>query len=103
MLANASNTLVIYMGVHNLSYIVNDLLEGGLSPETSCAVIQQGTVIGQRLIKTIVTNLVLEVEEKQFVSPSIVIIGDVVDLQIESCSPELANVTMPIATEPWSK
>ena len=50
-IATATNTLVIYMGVHNLTYIVQELLAGGLSLNTPAAVIQQGTVIGQRLIK----------------------------------------------------
>ena len=95
-LATATNTLVIYMGVHNLSYIVNELIGGGMDPKTPSAVIQQGTVIGQRLIKTTIDNLASEVARNQFVSPSIIVIGNVIDLQVESCSPELANVTMPI-------
>ncbi len=95
-LAKATNTLVVYMGVHNLSYIVKELLSGGLSPNTPSVVIQQGTVFGQRLLKTKVENLLEEVENNNFVSPSIVIIGDVVDYQVESCAPSPANVTMPI-------
>ncbi|KGG13729.1 MULTISPECIES: uroporphyrinogen-III C-methyltransferase [Prochlorococcus] len=95
-LANSTNTLVIYMGVHNLSYIVQELLDGGLLPETPSVVIQQGTVVGQRLLKTSVRNLVEEVENNNFISPAIVIIGEVVNFQVESCAPSPANVTMPI-------
>ena len=50
-LARSSDGLVIYMGMHNLEYIVDELIAGGLKPSTSCAVIQQGTVLGQRLLK----------------------------------------------------
>ncbi len=95
-LAKASDGLVIYMGLHNLSYIVNELLIGGLCPSTSSAVIQQGTVIGQRCIKAPLNELVRQVNKLQFHSPSIVMIGSYIDFQVEACSPEPANVTMPI-------
>ncbi len=97
LLAKSTHTLVIYMGVHNLSYIVNELLKGGLDPKTPSAVIQQGTIVGQRFIKARLDTLVSEVDIQKFISPSIVIIGDVLDFQVPSCSPELANVTMPIS------
>jgi len=95
-LANATDGLVIYMGVHNLEYIVDELIAGGLNPFTSAAIIQQGTVVGQRLIKAPLNQLVKEVGTLEFISPSIVVIGQIVDFQIEACSPDLANVTMPI-------
>ncbi len=95
-LAQASDGLVIYMGVHNLHYIVAQLISGGLNPATSCAVIQQGTVVGQRMLKAPLDQLVDEVKRLQFCPPSIVVIGAMVDYQVESCSAKLANVTMPI-------
>ena len=96
LLAKASDGLVIYMGLHNIVGIVNDLINGGMNPLTPAAVIQQGTVIGQKVKKTHVDKLVYTVEHYGFVSPSIIIIGKVVDFQVESCVPPLANVTMPI-------
>ena len=96
-LAKATNTLVVYMGVHNLPHIVHELLQGGLSPSTPSAVIQQGTVLGQRFLKTTIDNLVQAVEKEKFMSPSILIIGEVVDLRVESCSPKPPNITMPIS------
>ncbi len=95
-LAQSGNSLVIYMGVHNLNYIVKKLLTAGCSPNTPSAVIQQATVIGQRCLKTSLDRLVQDVEIRKFVSPSIIIIGEVVNFQIESIAPPLANVTMPI-------
>ncbi len=97
LLAKSTHTLVIYMGVHNLSYIVHELLKGGLNPKTPSAVIQQGTIVGQRFLKATLENLVSAVDTKKLISPSIVVIGDVIDFQVPSCSPELANVTMPIS------
>ena len=95
-LAKASDGLVIYMGVHNLQHIVDELVAGGLNPCTSAAIIQQGTVIGQRCIKAPLKQLVKEVEKLKFISPSIIMIGAMVDYQVVTCSPHPANVTMPI-------
>ena len=96
ILAKASDGLVIYMGLHNLQYIIDELIVGGLDPSTSSAVIQQGTVIGQRCIKAPLKQLASEVKKCKFGSPSIVMIGPYVDFQVESCAPKPANVTMPI-------
>ena len=95
-LAKSTDGLVIYMGLHNLQYIVAELIAGGLDPLTSSAVIQQGTVIGQKCIKATAKELVDEVTRLEFGSPSLVMIGPFVDFQVESCAPEPANVTMPI-------
>ncbi len=95
-LAKGSDGLVIYMGLHNLEYIIQELIVGGLDSSTSAAVIQQGTVVGQRIIKGSLKTLTQEVRSLEFESPSIIMIGAYVDFQIESCAPEPANVTMPI-------
>ncbi len=95
-LVQAGNTLVIYMGVHNLSYIVHQLLSSGRSSDTPAAVIQQATVTGQRCLKTSLEKLVQDVDTYKFVSPSIIIIGETVDFQIEECAPPPAAITMPI-------
>ena len=95
-LAKSSDGLVIYMGVYNLKFISNELIAGGMNPTTPAAVIQQGTVVGQRFIKSTLETLFDRVEAENFVSPSIVVIGSVVDFQVEACSPPPADVTFPI-------
>ena len=95
-LAKSSDGLVIYMGVHNLKFISTELIAGGMNPSTPAAVIQKGTVVGQRFIKSQLVNLFDRVETENLVSPSIVVIGSVVDFQIEACSPPPAEVTFPI-------
>ncbi len=96
-LATASDGLVIYMGLHNLRHIVAELIHGGLDGSTPSAVIQQGTVIGQRLLKVPLSQLVEKVETMGFTAPSIIMIGVAVNFQVEACSPPLAHVTMPIS------
>ncbi|WP_320673688.1 uroporphyrinogen-III C-methyltransferase [Prochlorococcus sp. MIT 1341] len=95
-LAEVSHTLVIYMGLHNIEQIVQQLIEGGMGLDTPAAVIQQATVVGQRFIRANLGDLVQESRRKMFSSPSIIVIGKIVDLQVKECSPEPANVTMPI-------
>ncbi len=95
-LAKATNTLVIYMGVHNIEYIVSELIEGGIDKNVSAAVIQQATVQGQRMLKTSLQHLASEVSKQDFISPSIVVIGTIIDFQVDECITTPANVTMPI-------
>ena len=72
-------------------------MSAGCSPQTPSAVIQQATVVGQRCLKTSLNKLVQDVEIQEFSSPSIIIIGEIVNFQIESSAPPVANVTMPIS------
>ncbi len=96
-LATSTDSLVIYMGVYNIEYIVEELMAGGLPPETSAAVIQQATVKGQRFFITILKDLVYRVKKENIESPSIVMIGSVVDFQVKECAPKASEVTMPIS------
>ena len=95
-LAKSSDVLVIYMGVHNLKYISSELIAGGMNPQIPTAVIHQGSVIGQRCIKSPLIELFDLVTIENLTSPSIVVIGSVVDYQVEACSPMPAKVTFPI-------
>ena len=95
-LATASDGLVIYMGLHNLPRIAEELMMGGLVPTTPVAVIQQGTVAGQRCLKATLVDVADQCRAKAFKSPSIVVVGEVIDQQVEACMPTPAAVTMPI-------
>ncbi len=95
-LATASDGLVIYMGLHNLPRIAEELIAGGLDAETPVAVVQQGTVAGQRCLSAPLHDVAALTRTKNFVSPSIVVVGDVVNYQVSACAPEPADVTMPI-------
>jgi uroporphyrin-III C-methyltransferase len=95
-LARSSDGLVIYMGLHNLSRIVAELIAGGLGVDTPAAVIQQGTVRGQRTLVAPLGELAQRVEAEGFASPSIVVVGEVVNQRVPPCAPEPADVTMPI-------
>ena len=95
-LATASDGLVIYMGLHNLPKIAEELIAGGLDADTPVAVIQQGTVEGQRCLIAALSEVAVATREQSFKSPSIVVVGGVIDQQVEACRPQPAKVTMPI-------
>jgi uroporphyrin-III C-methyltransferase len=95
-LARCSDGLVIYMGLHNLAAISAELLAGGLAPDTPSAVIQQGTVRGQRLLLAPLAELAQRAAAEGFCSPAIVLIGAVVDQRVEACAPAPADAEMPI-------
>ena len=95
-LATASDGLVIYMGLHNLPRIAEELMAGGLAATTPVAVIQQGTVAGQRCLKATLVDVADQCRAEAFKSPSIVVVGEVIDQQVEACRPTPAAVTMPI-------
>lgn len=95
-LARSGGSLVIYMGLHNLARIAEELLSGGLAGDTPAAVIQQGTVRGQRLLLAPLAELAEQVAQEGFASPSVVVIGEVVAQRVAACAPSPAEVTMPI-------
>ena len=95
-LARSSDGLVIYMGLHNLPHICEELIAGGLDASTPAAAVQQGTVRGQKAVVSTLGGLAAAVQESELASPSIVVIGDVVSQRVESCAPEPALVEMPI-------
>jgi uroporphyrin-III C-methyltransferase len=95
-LARSSDGLVIYMGLHNLRRIGEELMAGGLEPSTPAAAIQQGTVQGQQILLASLGELADQVEAAALASPAIIVIGAVVAQRVEACAPEPAEVVMPI-------
>lgn len=99
-LAASTDGLVIYMGLHNLRHICEELISGGLDPATPAAAIQQGTVRGQHAVITVLADLATAVHDAGLSSPAIVVIGEVVNQRVSSCAPEPAAVEMPIPIRP---
>ncbi|MFN9636121.1 MAG: uroporphyrinogen-III C-methyltransferase [Synechococcaceae cyanobacterium] len=95
-LARSSDGLVIYMGLHNLASICAELAAGGLAGDTPTAVIQQGTVQGQRLLLAPLAELPERARQEGLGSPAIVVIGRVVAERVAACAPAPADAEMPI-------
>nr|AUG32379.1 uroporphyrin-III C-methyltransferase [Paulinella longichromatophora] len=95
-LANSTDSLIIYMGLHNIRYISEELIAGGLSSSTPAAAIQQGTTETQRYFITVLGKLADLTETEKLLAPSIMVIGKIVALRVEECAPIPAIVEMPI-------
>jgi uroporphyrin-III C-methyltransferase len=82
-IAHGSETIVIYMGVHNLPHIVTELRSAGLSEQTPVALIRWGTRPEQEELVGTLETIVAQVETAQFGAPAIAVIGNVVKLHSE--------------------
>jgi uroporphyrin-III C-methyltransferase len=79
-LANSTDTLVFYMSSKHLDDLVEILLRYTRKPNTPLAVIEQATTIYQRVHLTTLKNCQKDLSGKDFSSPSLVIMGKVVNL-----------------------
>ncbi|MEM7556411.1 MAG: uroporphyrinogen-III C-methyltransferase [Cyanobacteria bacterium P01_A01_bin.84] len=79
-IANGSQTIVIYMGIHNLKHIVSELVTAGLSSQTPIALIRWGTRPEQEELIGNLETIIEQVKATGFEAPAIVVIGEVVNL-----------------------
>jgi len=88
-IAQGSETIVIYMGIHNLPYIIEQLHAAGLSLDTPIALVRWGTRPEQEELIGTLETIVAQVEAAQFGAPAIAVIGQVVNLHdiLSSCRP----------------
>ncbi len=80
-IATGIGTIVFYMGVKNLPYIVEKLIENGRAPETPVALIRWGTMPYQETVTGTLSNIVDIVKEKNLKPPAIIVVGEVVKLR----------------------
>jgi uroporphyrinogen III methyltransferase/synthase len=80
-LSQASGTLIFLMGVANLEFICNKLIEGGKATSTPVALIRWGTWMEQATLTGTLTDIVEKVKAANFQSPAVIIVGDVVKLR----------------------
>ena len=92
----AKLTLVIYMGVSSIEHICSALQAGGLAAATPAAVVQHASLPQQRHAITTLAQLPQTLHTQQLASPSVLIIGDVVQgaaqwaLQPSTCTQQAA-------------
>ena len=77
-LAGHGRTLVIYMGLACARMIADKLIADGVAPNMPVAVIERGTLEGSRAMRTLLADLGNLVERENFVSPAIIVVGEVV-------------------------
>lgn len=79
-IAQSAETIVIYMGIHNLPSIIPQLIDGGLSWEIPIALIRWGTRPEQEVLVGNLETISQQIVEAKFEAPAIAIIGNVVNL-----------------------
>jgi uroporphyrin-III C-methyltransferase len=79
-IAQGSETIVIYMGMHNLPIIIGHLQTAGLADATPIALVRWGTRPEQEELLGTLGTIVQQVEAAQFKAPAIAVIGQVVNL-----------------------
>ncbi|MBA2875904.1 uroporphyrinogen-III C-methyltransferase [Thermaerobacillus caldiproteolyticus] len=80
-LAKGSDTIAFYMGVGNLPYICQQLIQYGKSSDTKVAVIEWGTTERQRTVVGTLQDIEEKVKKACLSHPSIILVGEVVKLR----------------------
>ncbi len=90
-IARSSETIVVYMGVHNLPHITECLTQAGLAPTTPIALVRWGTRPDQQELIGTLETIVQQVENAEFSAPAIAIVGSVVSLHdtLSACRPAI--------------
>ena len=94
-IAHAAETIVIYMGVHNLPHIIDQLTAAGRSSETPIALVRWGTRPDQEHLIGQLNSILQQIEAAQFEAPAIAVIGNVVNLHetLACCQPQIFSLT----------
>jgi uroporphyrin-III C-methyltransferase / precorrin-2 dehydrogenase / sirohydrochlorin ferrochelatase len=83
-LARLRGTLVLLMAIDNLGAITRTLVEHGRSEDTPVAVVQEGTMPGERTLFSTLHKVADEVGEQGIRPPAVVVVGDVVGVAREA-------------------
>ncbi|KAL2330851.1 hypothetical protein Fmac_018432 [Flemingia macrophylla] len=78
--ADPESTLVVYMGLSTFPSLAQKLMQHGLSPQTPAAAIERGTTLQQRTVFAELKDLSEKISAAQLESPTLIIIGKVVEL-----------------------
>jgi uroporphyrin-III C-methyltransferase len=79
-IALSNDTLVFYMAAKNIIALCEMLLRYSKHPSTALAVIEQATTPNQQVHISTIKNVAVDFLNKEFSSPSLIIVGDVVKL-----------------------
>ena len=80
-LAKSVDTIVILMGIGQLSQISKELMASGRDPQTPVAIIEKGTTENQRVITSSLDTISCAAKEFKVKPPAIIVIGKVVSVQ----------------------
>ncbi|MCG6870953.1 MAG: siroheme synthase CysG, partial [Gammaproteobacteria bacterium] len=79
-LVRPGQTIVFYMGLAGIEALCNGLIENGMRPDMPAALVQRGTQPDQRVLIGTLDGLPARVEESGVTAPTLIIVGEVVQL-----------------------
>lgn len=79
-LVKLNGTLVFMMSVSSAGEIMNGLIKAGMSEQTECAVIENGTLPSQRKFVSVISKLADTIEQNNVKSPALIVVGRVCSL-----------------------
>ncbi|HUB36780.1 MAG TPA: uroporphyrinogen-III synthase, partial [Solirubrobacteraceae bacterium] len=80
-LAGFPGTLVFYMGVRRLPAIAQSLIAAGRDPSEPAAIVERGTLPGQRAVHGTLATIARRAAQEQVRAPSVTIVGAVTGLR----------------------
>lgn len=79
-LAKHGSTLALYLSVHLIEEVVQDLLKGGAyTKDTPIAIVYRATWEDQKIIKGTLDDIVKKTKKAKIIKTAVIIVGDVVD------------------------
>ena len=94
-LARAGGTLVFLMPMRHLENIAARLQEGGLSHDTSAALVHRASQKEERVITATLSTISHKAREEELPTPSVLVVGDVVDIRRRLLSPTFTELSKP--------
>jgi len=80
-LARLNLPVILYMAVRALPRIADQLIAGGMAPETPTAVIENATLPDERILISRLDRVATDLQHSAFGPPALVVIGEVVRLR----------------------
>jgi uroporphyrin-III C-methyltransferase len=80
-LARTGQAIVLYMAMRNLAAIADQLMRGGLPPDTPAAVIVSATTADERVVVSTLERVADDAQDHQLGTPAIIVIGEIVRLR----------------------
>jgi siroheme synthase len=75
------DTLVILMGVERLAAVVGSLLAAGRAPHTPVAIVENGTLPGERVLEGTLATIAARAAAADIRPPALIVVGDTVTLR----------------------
>jgi uroporphyrinogen III methyltransferase/synthase len=86
-LARFPGTLVFYMGVGGLAAIAEGLIAGGRPATEPCAIVERGTLPGQRVVRGTLADIADRAAAEGIGAPAVTVVGAVSELELLSRGP----------------